>query len=363
MLRAVGLAHNGIGFVNPNPLVGAVVVKNGKIIGEGWHERYGGFHAERNAIKNCTESPKGAEIYVTLEPCCHYGKNPPCTNAIIEAGIAKVYIGSNDPNPLVSGKGILQLRKAGINVVTEFCKQECDKLNDIFFHYITTNTPYCILKIASTADGKTATRTGKSKWITGEAARKNVHETRRRCAAIMTSIDTVLADDPMLNCRAIDPRHPIRIVCDTNLRIPLNCQLVNTAKEIPTYIATCNASSDKRSKLEAKNVNIIEMPYNNGHVDLKVLMKKLGEMNIDSVLIEAGAEFNAAALKAGIVNKLQLYIAPKIFGGTRSKSAVGGIGIDNIDDAWHLTNPEIRYFGEDLLIEYDILGEELCSQE
>ena len=204
MYRALELAKKGTGAVNPNPLVGAVLVKDNRIIGEGYHEKYGQLHAERNAIADCYrrgENPAGAELYVTLEPCCHYGKTPPCTEAIIENKIVKVYVGSNDPNPLVDGGGIAVLRAHGIEVETGILKQECDALNEIFFHYIRTKRPFVLMKYAMTMDGKIATVTGDSKWITGEAARRQVHEDRNRCAAIMAGVGTVIADNPMLNCR------------------------------------------------------------------------------------------------------------------------------------------------------------------
>lgn len=362
MQRAITLAKQGVGFVNPNPLVGAVIVKDGRIIGEGFHECYGQPHAERNALKNCTESTKGAVMYVTLEPCCHHGKNPPCTDAVIEAGISKVFVGSNDPNPLVAGQGIAKLRDAGIEVVREFCKADCDAINSIFFHYITTKTPYCILKTAMTADGKTATRTGLSKWITGEKSRQHVHETRKQVAAIMVGIGTVLADDPMLNCRLDNPSHPIRIVCDTDLRIPMDCQLVRTAGEIPTYVAACSADEQKIQLLESMGVHVLLIPEKDSHVDLRLLMQKLGEMGIDSVLLEGGATLHEAALKSGIVQHVQIYIAPKIFGGDAARSAVGGMGVETPADAYLLSRPTIRYFGDDVLLEYDV-EVNACSQE
>ncbi|MBE6876940.1 MAG: bifunctional diaminohydroxyphosphoribosylaminopyrimidine deaminase/5-amino-6-(5-phosphoribosylamino)uracil reductase RibD [Ruminococcus sp.] len=355
MLRAVRLAQNGIGFVNPNPLVGAVIVKNGKIIGEGWHEQYGQPHAERNALKNCTESPEGAEIYVTLEPCCHHGKQPPCTEALIEAGIRKVYIGSDDPNPLVAGKGTAQLRQAGIEVQTGVCQAECDKLNKIFFHYITTKTPYCMMKIAMTADGKTATRTGLSRWITNEASRHHVHETRKQFAGIMCGIGTVIADNPALTCRTENPHNPTRIICDTHLRIPLDCNIVRTADEIPTIVATTSQDKAKLEKLQKHGVQILKVKSDEGHINLKSLMKKLGEQGIDSVLLEGGACLHESALRAGIVQHLQIYIAPKIFGGVSAKTAVGGLGVDEVETAYRLSAPEIRTFGSDILLDYDIL--------
>ncbi len=356
MQRAIGLARNGIGFVNPNPLVGAVIVKDGRIIGEGYHEYCGGLHAERNALKNCTEDPRGAVMYVTLEPCCHHGKTPPCTEAVIEAGIAKVFVGSDDPNPLVAGKGIAQLRNAGIEVVTQFCKAECDQLNRVFFHYIKTKTPFCVMKTAMTADGKTATRTGLSRWISNSESRRHVHETRKRVAGIMVGIGTVLSDDPMLNCRAENPSHPARIVCDTNLQIPAECRLVMSAHDIPTYVAASRIDPRKRAVLEQRGVHVLEIPEADGHVNLRALMYKLGELGIDSVLIEGGAALHEAALRSGIVQHVHVYIAPKIFGGFSAKSAVGGLGVASPDEAYRLSRPEITRFGDDVLLEYDVEG-------
>ncbi len=355
MRRAIALAGNGIGFVNPNPLVGAVIVKDGHIIGEGWHERYGQAHAERNALAHCTQDPVGAEMFVTLEPCCHEGKQPPCTEAIIAAGISKVYIGSADPNPLVAGKGIAQLEHAGIEVVQGFQKEACDKLNPIFFHYITTRTPYVIMKIAMTADGKTATRAGLSRWITGEEARRNVHETRKRCAAIMIGIGTVLADDPMLTCRAENPSNPVRVICDSNLQIPTDCKLVMSAKDVPTYVACCRMDRRKVGILEKRGVHVLEIVSTDGRVNLRSLMHRLGALGIDSVLLEGGAALHEAALRAGIVQHVQVYIAPKMFGGVSAKSAVGGLGVYEVDEAYHLSRPEFSRFGDDVLLEFDVI--------
>ncbi|MDE7121668.1 MAG: bifunctional diaminohydroxyphosphoribosylaminopyrimidine deaminase/5-amino-6-(5-phosphoribosylamino)uracil reductase RibD [Oscillospiraceae bacterium] len=355
MRRAIDLARNGIGFVNPNPLVGAVIVKHQKIIGEGWHERYGELHAERNALQNCTESPAGADLYVTLEPCCHHGKNPPCTDAVIASGIKRVYIGSDDPNPLVAGKGIEQLRRAGIAVIPHVCKEECDQLNRIFFHYITTKTPYCMMKVAMTADGKTATRAGLSKWITGESSRRHVHEVRKQFSAIMCGIGTVLADDPTLTCRIENPSNPTRVICDSHLQIPLDCKLVRTAKDVPTYVACCHMDLRKAEILEKAGVQILEIPAEDGHVKLRSLMRKLGALGIDSVLLEGGSALHEAALRAGIVQHIQVYIAPKIFGGVSAKPAVGGIGVLEVEEAYQLSAPKIRTYGNDVLLDYDIL--------
>lgn len=351
MQRAIELAKRGEGFTNPNPLVGAVIVKDGRIIGEGYHERYGGLHAERNAIKNATEPTDGADMYVTLEPCSHHGKQPPCCCAVVDAGIKNVYIGSADPNPLVSGKGIEYLKSHGVNVTTNVLKDECDEINKIFFHYITTKTPYVIMKTAMSIDGKCASYTGDSKWITNELSRNDVHRTRKRVAGIMVGINTVLADNPSLNCRCDNPKHPARIICDSKLRIPLDCEIVKTAKDIPTYVATVTGNSKKAEALKNKGVNIIRTSGDT--VNLDELMCELGKLGIDSVLVEGGAELHASVLKSGLVNKLEVYIAPKIIGGRDAKTVVGGTGIELVRDAYMFKNPKITMFGDDIKIEYE----------
>lgn len=246
MERAIQLAKRGTGFTNPNPLVGAVIVKDHRIIGEGWHARYGDLHAERNALKHCTEDPAGATMYVTLEPCCHHGKQPPCTEALVESGIRRVYIGSRDFNPLVFGKGVQYLEEHGIEVIPDFLREACDKLNPIFFRYIGTKMPYTILKYAMTADGKIACAGGASKWVTGEAARAHVQQTRKRVAAVCVGINTVLADDPMLTCRCENPSQPVRVVLDTRLRIPMESRLVQTAREVPVIVFAMLRTRTKR---------------------------------------------------------------------------------------------------------------------
>lgn len=356
MMRAIELAKLGTGFTNPNPLVGAVIVKNGKIIGEGWHEKYGSLHAERNALNNCVESPDGADMYVTLEPCCHHGKQPPCTDAVISSGIKNIYVGSYDPNPLVAAKSLDLLRRYGITVTDRVLKDKCDDLNRIFFHYITTGTPYVIMKTAVTMDGRIATRTGNSKWITNELSRQNVHNTRKRVAAVMVGINTVLADDPMLNCRTEQPSNGVRIVCDSNLRIPMDCNLVKTAREIPVIVACSCNNKDKIKNLNAAGVDVIVT--DGTRVDLTMLMNELGKRKIDSVLVEGGAELNASLLKLGLVNKFQLYIAPKLIGGIGARPCVGGEGADLIKDAYKFKNPHVTKFGDDILIEYDVAPKE-----
>lgn len=369
MKRAIELAKQGAGWTAPNPLVGAVVVKNGRVIGEGYHRKYGELHAERNALAACSEDPAGATLYVTLEPCCHYGKTPPCTEIIIEKKIAKVVIGSRDPNPKVAGKGTRILREHGIEVVEDYMREACDALNPVFFHYITTKTPYVVLKFAMTLDGKIATRTGASKWITGEAARNHVHQLRGRYAGILAGIGTVLADDPMLNCRIDGAHQPLRIILDSHLRIPMGSRLVRSAKEYPLLIV-CNESNRNREegasriqKLEEAGAKVWTLPEKNGHPDLNVLMQRLGEEKIDSVLIEGGGTVNEAVLKAHIVHHVYAYIAPKIFGGEDAKTPVEGSGIRLPQECANLRLAKITVLLNDMLLEYDVEGETECSPE
>ena len=368
MLQAIQLAKQGEGWTNPNPMVGAVIVKNGRIIGKGYHKKCGELHAERNAIASLTESAEGATIYVTLEPCCHYGKTPPCTEAIIEQKIKRVVIGSRDPNPKVSGKGIKMLQEAGIAVIEDFMREECDRLNPVFFHYITTKTPYVVMKYAMTLDGKIATKTGASKWITGEAARAEVQHMRHRYMGIMAGIGTVLADDPMLNVRVEGWKSPIRILCDSGLRIPLDGQIVKSAGKYRTIVAYADSENTeaKRKRLHEMGVETICCPDENNQVDLKKLMKYLGEEGIDSILLEGGGTLNDSALRAGIVQEVQAFIAPKLFGGMNSKTPVEGIGVRFPSEAVKLKCTDICQIGEDIRITCQVCGkeqEESCLQE
>jgi diaminohydroxyphosphoribosylaminopyrimidine deaminase/5-amino-6-(5-phosphoribosylamino)uracil reductase len=354
MSRALKLAELGSGWTAPNPMVGAVIVKDGNIIGEGYHQKYGELHAERNALKNCAVDPHGATMYVTLEPCCHHGRQPPCTEAIIGAGIARVVTGSDDPNPLVSGKGIEILKSHGIAVETGILKERCDSLNKVFFHYIKTKRPYVVMKYAMTMDGKVATRTGASQWITGDAARRQVHRDRHRYSAIMVGVGTVLADDPLLTCRLENCKNPVRIVCDTHLRTPLSSQIVRTAGDIPVILATCSSSSEQAAPFESAGCRVWTLPEKNGHVDLSALAARLGEEGLDSVLLEGGGTLNWAALESGIVQKVQAYIAPKLFGGSAAKSPVGGLGVALPAQATKLKNTTITKLGLDILLESEV---------
>lgn len=354
MQLALALARKGCGWVAPNPMVGAVIVKDGEIIGQGWHEKCGQPHAERNALASCTKSPRGATMYVTLEPCCHTGRQPPCTDAILEAGIRRVVVGSGDPNPLVAGKGIQILRAHGIEVTENVLWEECQQLNEVFFHYIRTKRPFVVMKYAMTLDGKIAAYTGASKWITGEKARNHVQEQRHRYSAIMAGVGTVLADDPLLTCRINESKNPIRIICDTNLRTPLTAQVVATAKQIPTVLATCCTDGGQQRPYKEAGCRMLCIQKKNGHVDLEQLMERLGQEQIDSVLLEGGGTLNWAALESGIVQKVQAYIAPKLFGGQTAKTPIEGVGVSSPAAAVHLKNSTITCLGEDFLIESEV---------
>lgn len=354
MQRAIALAEQARGWTSPNPLVGCVIVKDGKIVAEGYHQKAGEWHAERNAILNCTEDLQGATAYVTLEPCCHHGRTPPCSDLLIERGIKTVVIGSRDPNPLVAGKGANQLRQAGIEVIEDVNRNECDALNPIFFHYIQTKRPYVLLKYAMTADGKIASYTGSSKWITGESAREKVQRTRHEYSAIMVGVETVLADDPLLNSRMPNAKQPLRIVCDSQLRTPLDSRLVQTAHTYRTLIATLNQDVEKQQKYTACGVEILVVNERNKRVDLTDLLQKLGTMGIDSLLIEGGSQLNFSALEQGLVNRIHCYIAPKLIGGKEAKTPIAGIGIAEMANAVQLKTPTVHQFGQDILLDFEV---------
>lgn len=353
MALALSLAERGRGWTSPNPVVGAVVVKEGRVIGQGWHRRRGGFHAEREALMDCAESSAGATLYVTLEPCCHYGRQPPCTDAILEAGIRRVVVGSVDPNPLVAGKGLAILRGNGVEVETGVLQAECDRQNAAFFHYITTKRPYVTMKYAMTLDGKIATHTGASRWITGEKAREHVHRDRNANAAILVGIGTVLADDPLLTCRLEGGKDPLRVVCDTHLRTPLNSQIVRTAREVPTVLAGGMVGQERAAPYEAAGCQVWSLALRDGHLDLSALMDRLGEAEIDSLLLEGGGTLNWSMLEAGLVQRVQAYIAPKLFGGS-GKTPVEGVGVALPSQAVRLNDMTVTPIGEDMMLEGEV---------
>ena len=357
MRRAIELAERGVGFTNPNPMVGAVIVKGGKVIGEGWHERCGEWHAERNAFKNCTVPAEGATMYVTLEPCCHYGKTPPCTEAIIEHGIARVVVGMEDPNPLVAGKGIALLREAGIEVVCGVEEEALREQNRVFLKYISTKLPWVAMKTAMTLDGKIATRTGDSKWITGAEARAYVHELRHRFMAIVVGIGTAVADDPLLNCRieGRGVRQPIRVVVDSNARLSLDSQLVKTAGEYRTIVAHTRFAPEERVKaLRETGVEMLLCKEKEGLVDVRNLLELLGQSGIDSILLEGGGSLNYTFLSEGLADELYAFIAPKIVGGMNAKTPVEGAGMEKMADAINLELENVLNIGHDVLLKLKV---------
>ncbi len=354
MTRALELAQLGAGHANPNPLVGALIVKNGKIIGEGYHEKYGHAHAEVNAFNNAKEDVQRATMYVTLEPCSHFGKTPPCAETIIKKGIKKVVIAMKDPNPLVAGRGINILKDSGIEVVTGLMEEEAKKLNEIFIKFITTGLPFCTLKTAMTLDGKIAAYTGDSRWVTNERSREYVHKLRHKYSSIMVGIGTVLADDPLLTTRLdmVNSKNPIRIVVDSKGKIPLDAKILKCDDNTKTIIATTEAIDKEKLKyIEAKGADLIVTPLKNNRVDLLYLIKVLGQRKIDSILLEGGSTLNYSALQEGIVDKVLSFIAPKIIGGSLSKTPVGGKGIPFMRDAIALNNINLCKFGDNLMLE------------
>lgn len=352
MKRALELAKMGQGWTNPNPMVGAVIVKNGRIIGEGYHKKCGQAHAEVNALANASESVEGATMYVSLEPCSHYGKTPPCALAIVESGIKEVVIAMKDPNPLVAGKGISILEENGIAVQVGILEEEAKALNEVFIKYMLTKTPFVLMKTAMSLDGKIACHTGDSKWISGEKSRKYVHALRGVLPAIMVGVGTVLADDPSLTCRGeAEARQPVRIIVDSTLKIPMEAKVLNDGAA-PTWIACVkDANPEKKSKLIEKGIRVLETPPKNSRVDLEELMEMLGREHIDGVLLEGGGTLNFSALRDGVVDKVISFIAPMIIGGKDARTPVEGDGFKTISEAIRLKNLQMRRFGDDWMLE------------
>lgn len=354
MKQALELAGKGIGFVNPNPLVGALIVKDGRVIGRGWHEYYGGPHAEINAIKDVKGNTENATIYVSLEPCSHYGKTPPCSLEIIRSNFSRVVIGCIDPNPLVTGQGIELIRNAGIEVEIGIMEKEVKELNEVFFKFISTRMPFVVMKIAMSLDGKIATKTGDSKWISGEKSRKKVHELRNQYSGIMLGINTVIKDDPLLNVRTINGniKNPIRIVVDSKARISLEAKIINSPEIAPTIIAVTNKAPDEKlNHLEEKGVRVIVCPEKNTRVNLRFLMQELAKQNIDSILLEGGGTMNSEAIHQGIVDKVIVFIAPKIIGGAEAITPVEGMGVSCLVNAVKLENLKTIQSGQDIMVE------------
>jgi diaminohydroxyphosphoribosylaminopyrimidine deaminase/5-amino-6-(5-phosphoribosylamino)uracil reductase len=321
MQMALRLARRGIGSVEPNPAVGCIIVKNGKIIGKGWHRKFGGPHAEINALKSCKQSPVGATMYITLEPCCYFGKTPPCTKAIVKSGIRKIVAATEDPTKKVNGKGLKILKNAGIEVKTDVCKKKAQLLNAPFFKFAKTKKPWVIIKWAQSKDGFLA-RTDKKrpphgrrvKWITNPKSRKDAHKLRRKVQAVLVGINTILADDPMLTAKPPKDKQPLRVVLDSQLKIPIDCKIIRTAKKAPVLIFTTNKNNEKISLLKKKGAEIIPVPSAKDKCNLKTILAKLARRGLQQLLVEGGPTVITSFLKQSLADEICVYIAPKILG-------------------------------------------------
>jgi diaminohydroxyphosphoribosylaminopyrimidine deaminase/5-amino-6-(5-phosphoribosylamino)uracil reductase len=359
ILEALRLARRGRGKTSPNPMVGAVLVKGGKIIGRGWHQRAGLPHAEIEALRDAQKNgynSKGATLYVTLEPCCTHGRTPPCTDAIISAGIKKVVIGATDPNPKHAGKGFKILQRAGIEVVHGILAAECEKLNEVFNHWIVRRTPFVTVKAAMTLDGKIATAGGESKWITGEKARAHGMKLRQSADAILVGIETILADNPSLTARnqksetRSQKKNLRRIILDSMARTPLDAKIISDGFAALTTIVVGKSAPKNRVAALAKMTNVIVAPIADSKLDLKWLLEKLGAENVTSLLAEGGGEVNASFLLGGFAQRAAFFYAPKILGGRDSRKGVAGEGAKKLSEAIQLHEVAWRKLGEDLLL-------------
>lgn len=351
MERALQLAEKGRGSTSPNPMVGAVIVKNGEMVGEGYHRAPGEPHAEIHALDQAGRQAKGATMYVSLEPCAHYGRTPPCTEAIIEAGIKKVVIAIRDPNPDVEGEGVERLREAGMEVEVGLLEDRARRLNEIFLKYVKTGRPFVVLKNAVSLDGKLATKTGESRWLSGEESRQIVHQLRDQLDAILVGLGTVIADNPRLTARTPDGgSDPIRIILDSNLSVPLESKVLNLKSSAPTIIAAAagKGMEEKREKLEERGVELIRTEGK--RVELNQLLQVLGDREITSLLVEGGSRVNTSFWEEKLVDKLYYFIAPKILGGGNAPPAVAGKGVDNVGQAINIVEKEVSRVGEDILI-------------
>jgi diaminohydroxyphosphoribosylaminopyrimidine deaminase/5-amino-6-(5-phosphoribosylamino)uracil reductase len=356
MKRALDLARKGMGFTSPNPMVGAVLVQDGRIVGRGYHQAAGKAHAEVNAIEDAGPMAKGAVLYVTLEPCNHFGRTPPCTQKIIAAGIKEVVVAMRDPNPGVDGGGIEYLQQHGIPVRSGVCETEARKLNEFFLKYVATHRPFVILKCAATLDGRIATRTGDSKWVTHAASRAFVHRLRHAVDAVLVGVQTIRQDDPRLTCRIEGGggKDPVRIILDTRLSIPEDAKVLRLPSDSATILVTAplsEAQKRKRIRLEKGNVRILESSLRRDRIDLDKLMPRLGAEGVTSLLIEGGAEVFASALAAGIVDKVFFFYAPKILGGDDGVPICRGIGPQRMDACVKVRDLSVHRFESDVLLE------------
>jgi diaminohydroxyphosphoribosylaminopyrimidine deaminase/5-amino-6-(5-phosphoribosylamino)uracil reductase len=351
MKRVLHLAEKGRGRTSPNPMVGAVLIKNGKVVGEGYHARAGEAHAEILALRQAGKAARGSTLYLNLEPCTHYGRTPPCAPEVIRAKVKRVVIGMEDPNPLVRGRGLKSLRRAGLNVEVGILEKECRKLNEFFCKYIQKKEPFVILKVAATLDGKIATRDGESKWISGETSRRFVHRMRDQVDGVVVGIGTVLKDDPQLTVRIKNGRDPYRIVLDSRLRIPEDARVIGDSPPKTIIATTEDADKDKIERLEEKGVRVLIFDSKQGRVDLKKCVDKLGEMEMMSLLVEGGSRINGSFLDEGLIDKILFFLSPKLIGDGEALGIFGGSGKATLKEAIPLDEVRLRRLGEDILIE------------
>jgi diaminohydroxyphosphoribosylaminopyrimidine deaminase/5-amino-6-(5-phosphoribosylamino)uracil reductase len=351
MKRALRLAEKGRGRTSPNPMVGAILVKDGKVVGEGYHAKTGEAHAEIIALQQAREEARGAILYLNLEPCTHYGKTPPCAPQVIEAGVKRVVIGMEDPNPLVKGKGIEILRKAGLDVAVGILEKECRRVNEAFCKYILKKEPFVILKVAATLDGKMATRNGDSKWISGEASRRFVHKLRDQVDGVMVGIGTVLKDDPLLTARIRGGRDPYRIVLDSRLKVPEEAKVIGTSPSKAIIATTELAPKDKIEKFEKRGVQVLVLDSKEGRVNLKSCLSKLGEIGMMNLLVEGGSQVNGSFLDEGLIDKLLLFLSPRLIGDHQALGIFGGRGVFILPKAIVLKEIKTKRLGEDILLE------------
>lgn len=348
MREALNLAKKGMGGVSPNPMVGAVIVKNGRVVGKGYHQKAGEPHAEINALKEAKSAAEDATIYVTLEPCAHFGRTGPCADALIDAKLKRVVVAMTDPNPKVAGKGIEKLKNAGIEVHIGVLEDDAARLNEVFCKWITTGLPFVNLKMAMTLDGKIATKTGESKWITGEKSRLRGYELRSAADAIMVGINTVIADNPSLTARIPNGINPLRIILDSAGKIPLNSKVLTDNEAKTIVVVAENAQTQNIKNIENSGAEVIICGKEK--VDIKNLLKTLGKREITSLLVEGGGEIHYSFIERKLFDRIYAFIAPKILGGKNSRLAVAGAGFDSLDDAALLENVEVSRLGEDILI-------------
>jgi len=349
MQRAFELASLGEGYTRPNPLVGAVVAQGERVVGEGYHSHPGGQHAEVVALEKAGSDACGGDLYVNLEPCCHYGRTPPCTDRIVGAGISRVFVSTTDPNPLVDGKGIAALRAAGVTVEVGLLAHEARKLNDIFFHWITQRTPFVTLKLAMSMDGKIATPTGASRWITGRCARRHVQRLRRRHAAILVGVNTVMADDPQLTLRELEGPSPLRLVLDTRACTPPSARVIGLPGRA-VVVAGDHAQTQHVSALQEAGATVWKLPAPGGRVDLGALVDRLVQEGVDSLLVEGGGEVAWSFLAGGWVHKLVMFYAPLILGGRTGVPAVGGAGVEDPARGFRVEELSVEQVGEDIMV-------------